>query len=235
MKEIISKILENNGFHSILEERFQKEKLVDRIANIYVNEYDEMYFLISGKIQKDTLNQILNICAEEEKSEFYKKAFKSNWILLYVAELDEKINATEKKYVMQIEENKFFCRKYVFWYTKKEKIALEELLEDDYSNEIFNRNIKDYELFSNFKEKGDAGYECLSRLFIKLPFLNLQNIQTTEDTIYTYVSNELKEINEKLAEIFETETIDEVLKFVDLNQTDLKNVNKKIEELGEEN
>lgn len=28
MIEIISKILENNGFHSILEERFQKEKLV---------------------------------------------------------------------------------------------------------------------------------------------------------------------------------------------------------------
>ena len=40
----------------------------------------------------------------------------------------------------------------------------------------------------------DKGYDCLSRIFVKLPFLNLTDLRTTDKTILDYIKKELNDI-----------------------------------------
>lgn len=235
MKTIIEEIFINNGFESILEQRFRKEKYIEGLVDIYVNDYDEMYFVISGELDNQSLDKILKICIQEEEHSFYNKALKSNWIVIYLTELEKNVTREQKNYIMQVEENKFFCRKYVFWYTKEEMDALATLCSQNYTVASFSQKIKDYALFCEFKQKGHQGYECLSRLYIKLPFLNLEQIETTEETILTCIYDELSRVGNGVAELFVEGEIAQILENIDLEPKDLKAIENKIKKVTEEN
>ena len=135
MRVLLKEVFKNHEFSKNFEEQFREKTVIDEIVDVFVNKYDEMYFIIFGKLQRDTLSQIIDLCAEVEKNQFYKKSWKSNWVVLYITELATDLTNEQKKIVMQIEENKFFCRKYVFWYTDEEKEALKKLCENDFSKE----------------------------------------------------------------------------------------------------
>lgn len=232
MREVVKEIFKDHGFWEELKNRFMDDKPVEGLDEIFVNEFDEMYFIMSGTLQSDTLSRLIHICAKEEENGFFKKSWKSNWVLIYVTEIPAELTKEQKKFVMQIEENKFFCRKYVFWYSGKEKEALKGLCNNIFSKGILHEKISDAELFSEFKKKGNMGYECLSRLYIKLPFLNLQQMPTTEDTIFSCINDEMRLINEKVAEMFEDGEIDEMLKLIELNEKELKELDKKVKAIG---
>ena len=85
-------------------------------------------------------------------------------------------------------------------------------------------------LFSEFKNKQNRGYECLARLYIKLPFLNLQQIPITTTTIYGCVENQLKKINEEVGTLFENGDLEEILNYVDVSEKDIEKEMKKLEE-----
>lgn len=228
MRALLKEVFKNHEFSKNFEEQFREKTTIDEIVDVFVNKYDEMYFIIFGKLQRDTLSQIIDLCAEVEKNQFYKKSWKSNWVVLYITELATDLTNEQKKIVMQIEENKFFCRKYVFWYSDEEKEALKKLCENDFSKETLNRIISDEKLFGEFKKKGNMGYECLSRMYIKLPFLNLRYIPTTEETIYTCINKELDLINEKLTGIFEDGEVNKIIELIELDPKELKELDKKI-------
>ena len=228
MRVLLKEVFKNHEFSKSFEKQFGKKTAIDEIVDVFVNDYDEMYFMIFGKLQRDTLSQIINLCAEVEENQFYRKSWKSNWVILFITELSTDLSNEQKKIVMQIEENKFFCRKYVFWYSNKEKEALKKLCENDFSKETLNNIISDEKLFGEFKKKGNMGYECLSRMYIKLPFLNLRYIPTTEETIYTCINNELDLINEKLTGIFEDEEVNKIIELIEMDTKDLKELDKKI-------
>lgn len=232
MREIIKKIFDDHGFRGGIKNKYMDNKPAEGL-DVYVNGFDEMYFIMSGTLQRDTLSRIINICAKEEENDFIKKSWKSNWVLIYITEISAELTKEQKKIVMQIEENKFFCRKYVFWYSGKEKEALKELCKNDFSIEALDEKISNAQLFGVFKKKGDKGYECLSRLYIKLPFLNLRQIPTTDETIFTCINDEIKLINEKLAEKFEDGEIEEILKLVELNEKELKELDQNVKAIGE--
>lgn len=232
MREIIKKIFDDHGFLGEIKNRYMDNKPAEGLDEIYINEFDEMYFIMSGTLQRDTLSRLINICAKEEENDFFKKSWKSNWVLIYITKIPAELTKEQKNFVMQIEENKFFCRKYVFWYSDKEKEALKELCKNDFSRGVLNEKISDAQLFGVFKKKGDKGYECLSRLYIKLPFLNLQQIPTTDETIFTCINDEIKLINEKLAEKFEDGEIEEILKLVELNEKELKELDQNVKAIG---
>lgn len=233
MREILGEIFENNNFSSILNEIYPEKNPYDELIDICVNELDEMYFIVSGKLDKDSLNNILEICEEEEKNKKYSKAYKSNWVVLYISKLQGKISEVEKTYVMNIEENKFFCRKYVFWYTDKEIEALKQLCGGKYTNENMSLYIRDYVYFCEFKKGENLGYDCLSRIYIKLPFLNLETIQTTNETIRSCIERELNELGEGIKSDFFSDTVESILSKINVSERELEKINKGLEGIKE--
>ena len=231
MRDILRKVFRDQGFCEKTEERMSCPEPSGGPDEIFVNAQDEMYFLMTGELRNDTLSRIISVCAEEEKNEFYKKRWKSNWVLVYITEIPEELTKEQKRIVMQIEENKFFCRKYVFWYSDQEKEALKEFCGNVFSKEVLHEKVSDDKAFNEFKKEGHRGYECLSRLYIKLPFLGLEQMPATEDTIFTCVYEELRSISEIAAELFKDGEIEGILNEIELEGKNLKEVEKKLKNL----
>lgn len=230
MIEIVKEIFKNNNFHSIADEGMIASRLLEGIEEVFVNQYDEMYFILTGQLKAETLKEINNLCAKVERQEKLPKGLKANWVVVYMTELKKELSNEDKNYIMKIEENKFYCRKYVFWYTREDKTALTNLCNNRFTNENLTDKIKDYTLFSEFKNKQNRGYECLARLYIKLPFLNLQQIPITTTTIFGCVEDQLKKINEEVVTLFENGDLEEILNYVDVSEKDIEKEMKKLEE-----
>ena len=80
----------------------------------------------------------------------------------------------------------------------------------------------------------DKGYDCLSRIFIKLPFLNLTNLKTTDRTMMDYIEKELNSINEKLFEKIERYDLESIDNDIILSEKEKNNIDKKLEALTKE-
>lgn len=238
MINIIDQIFRNNGF-TLMEQlglKNQSKGMGGKTAlkKIYINKFDEMYFVVEGNLSKNTLDEILEICLESEKDVEINKNYKSNWVLVLLTSIDAELSWNQRKRVLFIEENKYFCRKYVMWYTAEEKEELEKLCERDYSTSNINSIIENYINFSKFKNLEDKGYDCLSRIFIKLPFLNLTDLATTDKTILYYIKKELNGISKGLAEKLETGELDNIESDIILSDREQKSIEKKVAELIEE-
>lgn len=237
MINIIDKIFQGNGFKCPEELRPKEEDGGDRNAvlkRIYVNKHDEMYFIVEGSLDKNVLNEIIGICSDAESNEKIPKSYKSNWFLILITSIEGSLSWEQRKRVLFIEENKYFCRKYVIWHNIEEKQKVENLCGKDYSAENMNHIIGDYENFCDFKKSDDRGYGCLSRIFIKLPFLNLADLETTDKTIYYFIKKQLDGINTNLLQQLEAGNLDEIYGEIDLSEKEMNDINKKIDLLTKE-
>lgn len=237
MINIIDKIFQSNGFKYPEELRPKEEVGVNQNAvlkRIYVNEYDEMYFVVEGMLDMNVLDEIIGICSNIEGNGEIPKSYKSNWYLILLTTIDGDLSWEQRKRVLFIEENKYFCRKYVMWYNIAEKQRVEELCEGDYSVENINEIIGNYKNFCDFKECDERGYGCLSRIFIKLPFLNLANLETTDKTIYYFIKKKLDGINTNLIQQLEEGNLDGIYGAVELSEKEIKEIDKKIALLTKE-
>lgn len=120
------------------------------------------------------------------------------------------------------------------WYNIAEKQRVEELCEGDYSVENINEIIGNYENFCDYKEYDESGYGCLSRIFIKLPFLNLANLETTDKTIYYFIKKKLDDLHINLIQQLEEGNLDEIYGEIELSEKEIKEIDKKIALLTEE-
>lgn len=237
MINIIDRIFQGNGF-KCAEELKLKEKVGDDrnvvLKKIYVNENDEMYFIVEGSLDKNVLDEIIGICSNAESNEKFPKSYKSNWFLIFITSIEGSLSWEQRKRVLFIEENKYFCRKYVIWHNTEEKQKVEKLCGEDYSVENMNHIIGDYENFCDFKESDERGYGCLSRIFIKLPFLNLVDLETTDKTIYYFIKKQLDGIHINLMQQLETGNLDDIDGEVELSEKEMKEIDKKIASLTKE-
>lgn len=250
MIKIIDKIFEQNSFvllEGAMKELIKKEQGWDEdkitatlleedrtvLRRIYVNEQDEMYILVEGKLNWNALNEVIGICAEAEGSVEIKKSYKSNWGLLYLAPVDETLTREQQKRVMQIEENKYFCRKYVLWYSGEEKEKLSELCQENYSNKNLNSIVENYDFFSRFKQSNHKGYECLSRIYIKLPFMNLSDLETTDQTVLEVVKKKLDEFHPELFYKLQNGDVESIENYVSLSEKEEKEIQKIMNKLKE--
>ncbi len=237
MINIMDKIFQSNGFKYTEELRSKEEAGVNKNAvlkRIYVNEYDEMYFIVEGMLDMNILDEIIGICSNAEGNGEIPKSYKSNWFLILLTTIDGDLSWEQRKRVLFIEENKYFCRKYVIWHNIVEKQRVEELCEGDYSIENINEIIRNYKNFCDFKEYDESGYGCLSRIFIKLPFLNLANLETTDKTIYYFIKKKLDDINTNLIQQLEEGNLDEIYGEIELSEKEIKEIDKKIALLTKE-
>lgn len=237
MINIMDKIFQENGFKYLEELRPKEDADDDRSAvlkRIYVNEHDEMYFIVEGSLDKNILDEIIEICADAEDNGKILKSYKSNWFLILLTAIEGNLSWEQRKRVLFIEENKYFCRKYVIWHNAEEKQKVEELCGGDYSAEKINQIIGNYENFCNFKESDEKGYGCLSRIFIKLPFLNLANLETTDKTIYYFIKKQLDGIHTNLMQQLKEGNLDEIDGEVELSEKEMKEIDRKIALLTKE-
>ena len=126
MISIIDQIFKNNGFSTLKQENLEQKDSDSEISlrKIYTNKFDEMYLVVEGKLGKDTLGEILRICLEIEENVTINKKYKSNWVLILLVPIEQELSWNQRKRILFIEENKYFCRKYVMWYTPDEKEKL---------------------------------------------------------------------------------------------------------------
>ena len=238
MINIIDQIFRNNGFtlmkQSELENQIEDVSGKVALKKIYINKFDEMYFVVEGNLSKNILDEILEICLESEKNVEISKNYKSNWVLVLLTSIEAELSWNQRKRVLFIEENKYFCRKYVMWYTAEEKEELEKLCESDYSTSNINSIIESYSNFSKFKNSEDKGYDCLSRIFVKLPFLNLTDLRTTDKTILDYIEKELNDISKGIAEKLETGELENIESDIILSEREQKSIDKKVAALIKE-
>lgn len=72
MINIIDQIFRNNGF-TLMKQPEPEKQIKDvsgkvALKKIYINKFDEMYFVVEGNLSKNTLDEILEICLESEKN-----------------------------------------------------------------------------------------------------------------------------------------------------------------------
>ena len=150
MIRVIEEIFKNSGYVSCDEIRrdiFGEKSL----SQVFINSNDEMYFVIPEDLDGKVLQRIVKRCADVERNEGVKRRYKSNWVILIVVKINGTLTWDQTKEILCVEENKYFCRKYVFWYSNEEKEEMEKLCDSDYSVENMEDIIKRIEYFSQFK------------------------------------------------------------------------------------
>ena len=50
MRVLLKEVFKNHEFSKNFEEQFREKTVIDEIVDVFVNKYDEMYFIIFGKL-----------------------------------------------------------------------------------------------------------------------------------------------------------------------------------------
>ncbi len=231
MKKVLRKIFKDNSFEvqSFEHGEYYSSKVksenyivyfIDNLSNVDIDE------ILDDKIHSIGVTNI-------------NKEMKKNTSVIFVTKTNSsELNNIEKKLIFKIEEDPYFYKKYVLWYTDEELKGI-NLYIDDMTKSLMNK-----ELFQNMKdileldnkhiedEMKDKiySYMLLCRIFIKLPFLSLKSIYNKSD------SNELQNFEKNIDFIFEknTELIqeldnDDAILDIQLSDEDIKIYLEKIE------
>lgn len=163
---------------------------IDNIAFMKNMDYKQYYFLVELDINEannlvrlsDSLifNLYKIMCLDEDNYE--KEMDKNTSILIILNEDKIKDKELMEKFINQWEEDPYYFRKYIFTYTDKDFILLKENLDESYGKNTvntLNNIVKDADEFKKFKNKDNESiYKIVSKLFIKIPFLKIPEIDT---------------------------------------------------------
>ncbi|PGZ60180.1 ABC-three component system middle component 1 [Bacillus cereus] len=208
MKILIRKILEEKGFvidESILEE--ERSFLASRTEN---NKFD---FLTAMFISKDEVRREI---IKEKIEEYLVKLIEThqtftgiekNLSLLLLIEVDSLEYSKEiASVIYDIEEDPYDFKKYVLSYTKQQVTLLKSSLHTLEENIIpfLNKSLNNPTLFSKFKNNEESEdvliYDLVSKFYIKIPFLNIENNQQTITNLYENIVEEIDERDKGLWE-----------------------------------
>lgn len=246
MEKILNELLVNAGFNN--KNKLESEKLElcfeeDKVS-AYKNNNDETYILFFvKKLGNELLNQILKFLEKQVyNNEIFSRAEKANLAIILIYKT-EKLKDEEKNYIFQIEENALFYQKFFLWYTQEEYDALIKYINKEKVSQYFYENIINKENFEEFKEsinnenKEDnvKAYELLSRIYIKLPFMTLNNIDTLSKSLFEYVKQNLDNLAEGLFNMIENnneDNIDNIINMVEITERENKSIEKEISKVG---
>lgn len=231
MKSTLCRIFENNAFKQV------DMQWKDFNTKTYINEKSETYIVmfIDG-LPKGLQESIVRFCSNElYKTELLTKANKSNLYIIIVSKVDGELTESQLNHIFMIEENNLYYKKFFLWYTESELSSFKELLEDDFSSHNMNKKLVDFEQFVKFK-KENLGYALLSRLYIKLAFLTLAEIETLKKALVEYIKESVNKLNENLfdevVDCFEKNSlIDGSIEIIELTEKDMGEIDKLMEEV----
>jgi hypothetical protein len=198
--ELLKSIFDNNEFSESI------VKYKEYSCSLYAKDDEDNFFIVLDK--KEITEEELDILISNGFSELYErltkldianKAFEKNTTLIFCLDSDsEQIN--------KIEEDAYLFKKNVIVYSEDMKIALKELLKNDYSLKNMNALLNKDKLFEDSKTATSNSYTLLSRLFIKLPFLSYERGVRKLDNLSSVIENEaekqaFKPLYEKLIEL----------------------------------
>ena len=86
--------------------------------------------------------------------------------------------------------------------------------------------MENYDFFSQFKKSGHKGYECLSRTYIKLPFMNLSDLETTDQTVLEVVKKKLDEFHPELFYKLQNGDVESIEDYVNLSEKEEREIQK---------
>jgi len=230
MKNLIKKILEEKSF--IIDENTLKEEnslLARRTEN---NKFDflTVMFVSKDEIRSELIKEKIEVyllkILETQQNYF---GIEKNLSLLLIMEVDSLEFSKEiASLIYDIEEDPYYFKKYVLTYTRQQ-VSLLESYKGTSEGEVipFLINIlNNSTVFSKFKNNEESEdviiYDLISKLFIKIPFLNIENNQQTITNLYEEIIKGIEERDKilweslfKLNEISGSDpSVEEILKCI---------------------
>lgn len=231
MIDFLKKVFEESGF----EEQALEWDGIDSIT--YNNCNSETYILIFNEINEDLPDKIITFCSEQVYiTEKLTKAQKSNLSIVVVSEITDELTELQKKIIFKIEENDLYYKKFLLWFSKSELEELNKRIISDFTIEYMNELLLDKKSFDDFKNKLDSSvwYSLLSRVFIKLAFLTLNDIEVLDKNLLDYIKEEISILNIELyntiqSTIEKEDLVDKTLELIDMSEDEIKKIDVDLE------
>lgn len=208
MLNIVQNLFEANDFNS--------QNVEDGILfskTVSSNKTD--YWLV---IERNNINSLI----EEEQERFFLKCkeinnseLKKNISMLIIWNTGGELDFVNmKKQIMPIEENPYFFKKHVLYYSPNELEEINAQISDININDFFLNTISNESIFAAYKANPVQGSwrELFYRLVIKLPFIKVNidstlDIESLQQTINNQleinIDNTLVDLNAKVFELYE--------------------------------
>lgn len=204
MKKVINKIFIDNNFD------VKNLKKSIYYSNSKKSENYIVYFL--EDLIESNIDKILSNNIYDSEVDFMTKEMKSNTSVIFVVKVNNyDLDEREKRSIFKIEEDPYFYKKYVLWYTDEELVDINKFINtENMTNSVMNKEI--FTLMKEIMEQPEKAnkarykktsvsdikaYMLLCRLFIKLPFLSLKSIYNTEG------GSELDKFEKNISNLFE--------------------------------
>ena len=150
----------------------------------FLSEYNDDYNVIEDSIR---INDVVSQLKEQKPNNSYL-------ILFYKI---EKFNEQISKKIIKLEENEFFYKKYIFYYTQAELDSFKEWLVSNSYN-----SLSEVLELSECDPKSESLYiKFLLRLIIKVPFLNVRFKKIELENFDAILSNQLNRVRQNRDEI----------------------------------
>ncbi len=162
---------------------------------------------------------ILHECKTKQSSNELDK----NASLLVIWNTGGELDLLEmKKQIMPIEENPYYFKKHILYFSPSELESLKDEIENIEINEFFISHITNEETFKQYKNNPLQGSwrELFYRIIIKLPFIKVDidtssDIESLQQSIISKLSlnndHTLHDLNNQVFEQYENLTLDEIV------------------------
>ncbi|WP_027340826.1 ABC-three component system middle component 1 [Halonatronum saccharophilum] len=207
MNKLLEKIFIESGFR-IYYPKFLEDGQNKNFFAVNESINKKEYFLITffDYISKKKLTDLINRQAFEyysnlKKLSFYEKEMQKNTsLIICLKEKKLTLDRDKKKSIYEVEEDLYNFKKYVLVYTERQIQDFEsnyitykprEIKLIKHLQNILN-NSKSFKQFK-FNLEEDTFYNLITKLFIKLPFLNLKTLKSaTLENLEQKIKEELK-------------------------------------------
>lgn len=207
-----------------------KDILVD-LCIISTNDFEYViYFeidfeylgLINSEIQINLATKFKDYLNDIEIPFKISKFFENNTYLIISTKIPENISEKELyKEISIVEEDPYFFKKQVFYYTDNEILQLNFEEIDKYCSAYFNALVSDVDRYENYTNNADLEYGFSIKLFEKFPFLKLE-----------IKHKELLNLEKMIVDNLSKTEVDLIPDLLKLSNDDL--INSWIESLGDE-
>lgn len=168
------------------------KKLINDKNELYISNTGNYYFF-SKSIDDNNIVNISDIEYAIQENELFncvEKPKPSDSYLIMIWKVD-KIDESIYPIIIETEENEFLFKKYVFYYTEEEIQQCKHWLTYTYGNNV----ITTTQLLNDLKTiEGKPEYQFLTRLLIKLPYIELSFEKIEHKEFQSYVSKQLNGI-----------------------------------------